>query len=241
MLEPEIRHDEQAIKAYFNQWSIYDVIIKNDYMAHAGIHKALREALKALGDRPIAIIDLGCGDASQIAATLNGLPIRKYTGIDLSPVALDYARKNMEGIPKDASFVESDFTEHLASEHSENADAIIAGFTVHHLGVSDKAALLRAASRKLSEGGTVLYYDVFRRNGESRDQYVDAYCKNIDLTWTALSLEDREKTKEHLRNCDFPETFETLSRMAIDAELTPSSVPLFEDKERFHRLYCFTG
>jgi SAM-dependent methyltransferase len=240
MLEEQNRPDKKAIKAYFDQWSIYDVIIKNDYMAHSGIYNSLREALVSRGDDPFSLVDLGCGDASQIAATLRGLPIRNYVGIDLSPVALDYARKNMAGITDNASFIESDFSEYLKSQQTKEVDVIVAGFTVHHLGASDKAKLFFAAANKLLEGGMLLYYDVFRRDEESREEYIDAYTENVDMTWTALSPEDREKTKDHLRCFDFPETQEALSSMARDAGFTTHSVPLFQDENRFHRLYSFT-
>jgi len=239
MSKSKKHHDEIAIKTYFNQWHIYDIIIKNDYMAHAGIYRALRKVLATRNDQPFSMVDLGCGDASKIAKTLDGLPIRKYIGVDLSPIALEHAKQNMDGISHEALFIEKDFTEYLTSTQTKKVDIIVAGFTVHHLNAEDKTTLFNAVSQKLAPDGLFLYYDLFKRSNESREAYLSSYCSYIDETWHALAPKEREKTKQHIKDSDFPETVTSIIEMAQKAGLTPKS--LFEDSFKFHRLYCFSS
>lgn len=239
MSKRNTRYNEEAIKAFFNQCKVYDLIVRNNYMAHAGIHQALRENL-SVRERPFSVIDLGCGDTSQIAGTLYGLPVKEYTGVDLAAVVLDEARKNMVKTADNTSFFEMDFIAFLESEKSESADVIVAGFAAHHLNDADKQHLFHLCSGKLNEGGVLYYFDVFLRQGETRDQFFEAYLSNMDNTWLELSPEIREQSKNHIINCDHPETINTIATLASEAGFTKPCKPLFQDGLKFHRLYCFT-
>jgi SAM-dependent methyltransferase len=239
MPEPEGRHNEEAIKAFFNEWSVYDLMVKNDYMAHAGIHQALRRDLAARR-QPISVIDLGCGDASRIAGTLKGLPVRQYVGVDLSAVALDVAGRNIGTIAANALFFEMDLVSFLDSAECETADVIVAGFAAHHLDLADKQRFLQLCSARLESDGALYYYDVFRRPGETREQYLLAYLTNLDDTWRELSPEARERTKDHVLRCDRPETYSTIAALAAEAGFSTADEPLFQDGIGFHRLYRFT-
>jgi len=235
----DARHDEAAIRDFFDQVKIYDVLVDNDYMAHSGIHRALREYL-SIRNQPFSMIDLGCGDASQIATTLKGLPVRQYVGIDLSPVALVQARENMSWSAVNASLVESDLVAFLESAETEPVDVIVAGFAAHHLNRPDKRRLLQLCLNNLKQGGALCYYDVFRRQGETREAYLEAYFSNLDRAWTALTAEERNQVREHILASDRPETYTAIAALASEAGFTVPDAPLFEDDLGFHRLYCFS-
>lgn len=228
----------EVIRAFFDQWHVYDVLVKNDYMAHAGILRVLRESLSAR-EESFSVIDLGCGDASRMADTLDGLPLSAYVGVDLSSVALEMARSNADRIAANASFFEMDFLSFLDSARCEPADVIVIGFAAHHLNEEDKRRLLRLCSRKLREEGALYYYDVFRREGQSRDQYFEAFFSNVDDNWLALSPEGREELRNHVLNCDRPEMYSTIAGMASEAGFAVPGKPLFQDDTGFHRLYRF--
>lgn len=237
--DDDTRHDAEAIRAFFNEVTIYDVLVANDYMAHTGIHRALRENLSGLKE-PFSIIDLGCGDASRIAGTLQGLPVRDYFGVDLSSVALRRAEENMSTVAGTLSFFEDDLIAFLNSGKTEPVDVIVAGFAAHHLNEPDKRRLLRLCMRNLKQDGALYYYDVFRRTGETRETYLEAYLSNLDRTWTALTPEERGQVKDHILACDRPETYETIAALASATGFTVAAEPLYEDDLRFHRLYRFT-
>ncbi|MFO0892470.1 MAG: hypothetical protein U0790_25425 [Isosphaeraceae bacterium] len=58
---------------FFEAWSLYDQLLDHNYMYHdelfAGVHSILAERF---GDRPIAVLDLGCGSARHAASALAG-------------------------------------------------------------------------------------------------------------------------------------------------------------------------
>lgn len=238
MSENKTDPNEEAIKAYFNQWKVYDQIIRNDYMAHNGIHQALRKDL-SIRRRPFTVLDLGCGDASQMARTLHGLPVQAYFGVDLSWVALEEGRKNMGPVADKTSFFEMDFMSFLESGIRETVDVIVAGYTVHHLGEVDKRRLFHLCSNMIREGGVFYYYDLFRREGETREQFFEDYFSHLDSTWLDLSPETRAQTKDHAMNCDHPETYGTIATIALETGFTLPNEPIFQDSYLFHRLYCF--
>jgi methylase of polypeptide subunit release factors len=86
-LTEEIFNNNQ-VRAYFDRWHVYQVVIEPDYMAHRGIHDALRESLRSKNIESFSILDLGCGDGSLLTKTLDGFPVSKYIGGDLSALAL---------------------------------------------------------------------------------------------------------------------------------------------------------
>lgn len=233
--------NDNEIKAYFDRWHIYHLIIQNDYMAHRGIHEALRGSLLASRQSPFSIMDLGCGDGSVIVRTLRGLPVREYVGIDLSRAALEEAKKSFADSTFRLMFVESNFSEHLARPETEKVDVVIAGFAVHHLTNEEKPIFFSDCFDKLSGGGDLYLYDIFCRPGESRAQFLESYCKKLESNWTELSVDEQTSTCEHVRNCDFPATYDVLSAFARQAGFRTPPEPDYADDDGFHCLCHFKG
>lgn len=73
---------------------------------------ALEEA-GAQPDRPLRLLDLGCGTGALLLACLSELTGATGCGIDIDPVAVDTARANAErlGLDPRASFVRGDFAD----------------------------------------------------------------------------------------------------------------------------------
>jgi SAM-dependent methyltransferase len=231
--------DAAATKAFFDRWSIYGEIIRGDYMRHRGIHDALRSALAETRETAFAVLDLGCGDAAFVAATLDGLPVRSYTGVDLSDVALGEARRNLVRSPFRVSLVASDFMTYLRGRTPPVADVVIAGFSVHHLSSDEKADFFALCAGGLPRGGALYLYDVVRRPGESRAEYIEAYLRACEREWTGLPVAHLSAVQEHVRLRDFPEAPGLLARLGQDAGLVPDPAPLFLDDAGFHALLRF--
>ena len=235
----------EATKRYFDQWHLYRQIIDNDYMAHHGIHSAIGEYLTAHVSSPYTLVDLGCGDASQIAKTLKRHPPDEYVGIDLSPVALDQARTNISAQGIISRFVEEDLSTYLERDSSAATrflglvDVIVAGFTVHHLHTEAKRIFFQRCVASLHKGGHLLFYDVFRRPGEHREQYLSAYLANMEHHWVKISRESMTAAREHATACDYPEEPDTITTMAQNSGFSPDHGLLFSDALRFHCLYAF--
>ncbi|MEM1368781.1 MAG: class I SAM-dependent methyltransferase [Cyanobacteria bacterium P01_H01_bin.15] len=229
-------HDAQASKAFFDRWHIYLQIIKSDYMAHQGIHARLRQSLMTSYTKPFTMLDLGCGDALFMASTLKDLPIRSYLGVDLSPVALDKACENLRDLSCEKPFIQADFVEYLEGSDPVPFDVIVAGFSMHHLHPAEKEVFFRACNSWLTDIGELFVYDIFRRDGESRGEYLVNYIENCNRNWGSLCTDALAILKDHIIKCDYPETYADFVRLANVAGLTAAPDPVYADDNRFHCL-----
>ena len=91
------------IGEFFNQWRLYEAVIRHNYMKHREIHAAMHDALAACAVSAGTLLDLGCGDASQIARSMQNTPITSYIGVDLSGDALGMARGGQQAGTKKRS------------------------------------------------------------------------------------------------------------------------------------------
>ena len=71
--------------------------MQNDYLSHLLLYAGLANALRSFkGGEPVALLDLGCGDAHYIAGALQdsgaGQRLSRYTGVDLAADALQVGR-----------------------------------------------------------------------------------------------------------------------------------------------------
>lgn len=80
-----------------------------DFLYHKMLYRGVQHLLlsrwgtsSSAQPQPLDMLDLGCGDAQQIAATLaqcgapiGALPLASYTGVDMSPPALAIAQQNL--------------------------------------------------------------------------------------------------------------------------------------------------
>ncbi|MEI7634199.1 MAG: L-histidine N(alpha)-methyltransferase [bacterium] len=206
------RTDE--VKAFFNQWHVYRTIMDHDYTGEVNAHKALRDLL--IHDFPggFSIIDLGCGDAGYMAQMLAGTPVSYYEGVDLSDVALDLARKNMEVVGCQCVFSNYDFVRNL-QERESPVDVIWIGLSLHHLSSVQKEMFLAYCRSALTARGLLIIYEPMLEEGETREEFLGRCEAEIDAHWTALAPDEREAICEHVISADFPESVMTLREMGL--------------------------
>ncbi|MGD8414817.1 MAG: class I SAM-dependent methyltransferase [Candidatus Latescibacterota bacterium] len=213
-------------------------MIAHDYMGHRNITSALRQSLSERS-RPFSVLDLGCGDGSTTANALHGLPVRKYVGVDGSDAAIEQARVTFAAADFEVILITSDIRDYLARADGKVFDVIVVGFMAHHLQESEKPAFVDGCFRLLASGGDLFLYDVFRRDNEDRDEYLEAYADMIQTDWNGLSAKDKEGVIEHIREYDFPTTFEQMTGLALEAGFEVPRQAEYLDETRFHRLYRF--
>jgi cyclopropane fatty-acyl-phospholipid synthase-like methyltransferase len=228
---------------WFNQWHVYRSIVDANWMAHREIFNAVRAWVLLRHPGPFTLLDLGCGDAGFIKATFDETGLWAYTGIDASLAALPKARDELAGARFQAQLLDADMLTYLR-EDSESAaktfDVILASYAVHHLPVSEKQEFFRMAHEKLAPRGSLLFADVFRRDGDSRQEYLDRYVSMMRTAWTGMPPESLASTIEHVTQRDFPEAGDAISAMALEAGFGQQSQELFRDATGFHRLMAFT-
>ncbi|MGH3089761.1 MAG: class I SAM-dependent methyltransferase, partial [Rubrobacteraceae bacterium] len=68
--------NNEAVKEFFNAWSIYDRVLDLNYMFHNEIYRDVASLIKKrYAARPFSILDLGCGSARHFAPALQGCTV----------------------------------------------------------------------------------------------------------------------------------------------------------------------
>lgn len=237
----EPAHDHAAASRWFSQWHLYRSIIDADWMAHREIFHAVRAWALARYPGPFTLLDLGCGDAGFIKRTFDESGLYAYTGVDVSEAALAQARRELVGARFETRLIVGDMLAFLregAAQGPRTFDIILASYAIHHLPAREKSDLLRYAHATLSPHGSLLYGDIFRRNSESRDEFLAGYTSMMRQSWTTMAGDALAGAVEHVMQRDIPETVESLTALAHDAGLA-GPTELFRDATGFHRLLAF--
>jgi len=233
--------DVAGATAIFAQWQVYKSIIDRDFMRHREIYAGIHAFVEAYHPRRFSLLDLGCGDATSIPPTFAGTALAQYTGVDASAAALQAARRQLAAAPFEVELLETDLLDSLttvAASARPRPDLIVAGFVVHHLSFDEKRRFFTGCREALAPGGSLVFYDLFRRPAETRDGFVSAYTELIATRW-GLVGETLENTCRHVREHDFPETTATIFQLAHEAGFTKPAEERFADADGFHRLVCF--
>jgi len=175
--------------------------------------------LQAIADcAPATLLDLGCGDAIHLANIAMVLPISRYDGVDLSPVALQLAEQNLQGLNCPVNLHTGDMLSFLESDESKY-DVIFTSYAFHHLNKPEMMRFLGAAFHHLRPGGQLALVDVIRQQGQSLADYLDAFCEDMRRQWLNLSPEELDHAIRHVRDCDQPPALEELREIALQAGL----------------------
>jgi SAM-dependent methyltransferase len=201
---------------FFTDWQVYRSIIDNDCMEHRAIFSALGRSLARRTER-FSVLDLGCGDAAGVAAALAGLPVARYHGVDRAAPALASAGDTMAAVAGHVWLSLADIMVALATD-DERYDVIVASFAVHHFDGEGKRRFFDLAAKRLTADGELVLVDVVRRDGESRDEYLQRYASLVD-SWQ-IPEGHKQRVKAHVRGHDFPEERSDLPRWAAAAGLT---------------------
>ena len=235
-LSGSANRDPDSVREFFNGWSLYRRIVDNDYLYHRSVRESLAAWLDGL-NHPFSFLDLGCGDAEFSSGLLKGRHLVSYTGIDISPVALDLAEKNTRDLMAPCKLHVGDFLMSL-STLAESYDLIYIGLSLHHLTRAEKEFFFGELRRKISPGGTLLIFDPVLTPGESRESYMGRWVDHAEWAWKALSLEEVTGAIEHVTTSDYPEEITTLNHMATGAGFLPAEI-LFMDRTDFYALMAF--
>jgi SAM-dependent methyltransferase len=126
-----------------------------------GRFDALFDALEAaLGDRPMTVVDLGCGPGSLGVRLLDRFPSARVVGVDVDPVLLALARGAYGGRDR-LSFAVADLREGrwLDALGLDRADAAVSSTALHWLGGDEIRRLYRDLAGLLAPGGIFLDAD----------------------------------------------------------------------------------
>lgn len=211
-------HMSRIFKA---SWDIYETILAFDYMAHKRIfpivERACGEFALLRGNRPVSVWELGCGSAHNSSQMLRSLPLASYTGIDLASNVLEVAREKLKVLNCPITLHAMDLFDAVQSP-GEEADLVFSSYALHHIHpVERKAAFFNALFNKVRPGGIFVLVDLFRDDGQSREDFLAGYEKMIRTEWTMFQGPVLEEVVSHCRTHDFPEDLPEFDRIAVQA------------------------
>jgi SAM-dependent methyltransferase len=182
---------------------VYTKMVDQNYLFHREVYTCLNKLL--VGRKPFRFLDVACWDAACSAQALANTNILEYCGIDIVPEALALASENLHAaLDCPIHLQEGDFVPTLA-QWGRPVDIVWIGLSLHHLGSSDKLALMETIRRFLPEDGELLIYENTSPDGEDRDSWLARW--DLQRTaWTAYSDEEFRRMNEHVHAHDFPET-----------------------------------
>lgn len=156
-----------AVDAGFEARRVFTALKQHDAMHHAAVYDVACGLLRGTG-RPLRVLDMGCGEAVDMARALRGVPVTAYTGVDTSAPALATARQSLAGLCCPVRLVEGDYRLVLGGPQG-SVDVIWMGLFLHHLPTPLKAGFLRAAHRLLAPGGMILAHDPVMGEDEDKE------------------------------------------------------------------------
>ncbi|MDG2990518.1 class I SAM-dependent methyltransferase [Candidatus Synechococcus calcipolaris G9] len=196
---------------FSDTWQIYQKILLNNHMHHKELY-ALVQSISHQQPHPFEMLDLGCGDASYTATALRNSPIQAYTGVDVSPVALEIAAHNLASLSIPIQLIEKSFIEFI-DENQKNFDLILMSFALHHLDLTAKDQFLGKLLPRLNPGGTFILIDVFRQEGESLPAYYDRYIQQAHKSGWKLTPSEFITISDHIISSDLPDSIATITML----------------------------
>jgi ubiquinone/menaquinone biosynthesis C-methylase UbiE len=233
---PELLVEPQE---FFNQqWNIYQKVLNNNYMGHREIYAVLHELLVKRSEKPFKMLELGCGDASFTTQALVDTNIAFYQGIDLSEVALEIARQNLEAIALENALIKGDLANFATELSLQQFDVIMTSFALHHLDLDHKDAVFGSISNYLKSDGIFILIDVVRQEKEEREAYIRRYLNDVEQRWTQITPEEYLMVEGHISASDFPETQKTFKELATKHHFSQVEC-LYRDRLDTTQLLCF--
>jgi ubiquinone/menaquinone biosynthesis C-methylase UbiE len=189
-------------------------------MFHHELVHASQQLIQSI-DRPLSLVDLGCGDASLSQILFKNNQISRYIACDLSQPALQLAKANLAPWSSQLELNCLDMLEQLGKIPNSSVDLVFSSYAIHHLTDQSKLALFKECFRVLKHAGSFVLIDVMRNDGQSRDNYLDDYLSMVEKNWVAINPIERTRITEHVRANDYP--------------LSPSEYQSFARQAGFHQ------
>lgn len=197
-----------TVDAGFEARRVFTALKHHDVMHHAAVYDVACGLLRGAG-RPLRVLDMGCGEAVDMARALCGVPVAAYAGVDTSAPALVTARESLAGLGCPVRLVEGDYRQVLDGPEG-SVDVIWMGLFLHHLSTPLKAEFLRVAHRLLAPGGMILAHDPVMGEDEDRQAMLARMAALGRARWHFLTDGEIAMVHRHWSGHGHQERFSTL-------------------------------
>ncbi|MEO8206588.1 MAG: class I SAM-dependent methyltransferase [Chthoniobacterales bacterium] len=206
------QQDEESVRQFFDQWHIYRKVVELNYLHHREEFAAVAEVLKTL-TTPFSFIDLGAGDAHWTSRVLGDCPVKSYEAVDISAIALGYAKENLASFTCEKKFTQANFFEYV-KQCTATYDVAFIGLSFHHLVREDKNRFFPEMRRIIKDGGRFLFYEPICEEGEIREEHFQRWWNDTFSHWDKMTPEELKAVHDHVSSSDYPEPPEVYTAMA---------------------------
>lgn len=228
---------DPQVEIFKQNWTTYQKLITHNYMFHRQRNEQVDLIIQKLAnENRISVLDLGCGDAYWVKSLSSGRRIKSYTGIDLSPAALDFAKYNLENLDRETKLYTGRMEEMI---HQENGgfQLVYSAYAIHHLQDETKQLFLKDIYNRLGKGGVFILIDVFRKPNQSREDYLADYITHIEQNWTALEQHDLSLISSHILQFDFPAQIDLVQTWVNSISFKMDQAEIMDD---YHKMLILT-
>jgi ubiquinone/menaquinone biosynthesis C-methylase UbiE len=214
--------ESDPIALFRANWETYQKLLEHNYMFHQELVSASQQLIQSI-ERPLSLVDLGCGDASVSQTLFKNNQISRYIACDLSKPALQFAQSNLSAWSSALELNCLDMLEQLEQIPDRSLDLVFSSYAIHHLSDQSKLTLFKECFRVLNHSGWFMLIDVMRNDGQSREDYLNDYLTMVEHDWTAINSTECARITQHVRDNDFP--------------LSPSEYQIFASQAGFHKTH----
>jgi len=227
---------EDQVQAGFERRAVFERIRAANRMRHRKAYQALERELGSGSGQSPRILDIGCGDAREVAGILNRIPPADYTGVDNDADAIEQARFNLAGVSRPWRLTHGDYTQVFGLPPA-GLDVIWMGLFLHHLPAEQKRRFFQRAVSLLSSGGAVLAHDPVLSESEDRRGFIDRIAL-ASRGWGEISDEEREMLGRHWSLHGHQERVSRLEELAGQSGFSRIEV-LWRDPDDFYAVMAF--
>ncbi len=227
--------ESDPITLFRSNWATYQKLLEHNYMFHHELVRASQQLIQSI-DRPLSLVDLGCGDASLSQILFKNNQISHYIACDLSQPALQLAKANLAPWSSQLELNCLDMLEQLGQIPDHSLDLVFSSYAIHHLTDQSKLVLFKECFRVLKHSGSFVLIDVMRNDGQNRNDYLNNYLSMVEKDWVAINPIERARITEHVRANDFPLSPSEYQSLARQAGFHKESLL---DAHSFHQAWAY--
>lgn len=155
----------------------YDLEIHRTVPFYEELYRQIAETAKALGNKPLSWLDIGCGTGKTAEAVLGKIPVEKFVFADVSEEMINICKSRLPF--SGAEFLVSDVSD---LNFCEEFDIVTAVLVCHYLKLPERKAALQNCFRALKKDGILIAAENFAPSGTILEKL---YLKR----WESFQLE----------------------------------------------------
>jgi ubiquinone/menaquinone biosynthesis C-methylase UbiE len=195
--------------SYFEkQWTEYKNIVTSNILFHNELHfyllRTLEEYSKKINNN-ITLIDLGCGDSSNVISVLKNFKIKKYIGVDNTKLSINLSSKNLQELDCEKELHLNEMDDFIFKISNNSIDIIFTSFALHHIKHDRKKIFIEECNKKLKKDGILFIADPLLNDSNCQIDFINEFEKR--MIENNLNPTEINEMINHCKNFDYHESF----------------------------------